>query len=399
VTADDVFFIGGEYDANEDIGSIIQFGTSTTGGGVRDATFRNLLSKTELGSASGDFGCVVLKGTKADVHNCQFFDLVNSDTVTTNDSFPRAIVITGTNNVVSDVSITEAQCPVITTGNRNRITDIKAYGVADNGIYYGGQRNIIINFYIKDADDEPVVFTGDNNTVTNMVIDNTDTGVVMNAIGVQNAENCVIDGLTVLGKVKCANLIKARTGNTTSSLTVLNAHATVSSAFEVFNFGIGTTDFKLINSTIYVVLDTGYDYNQICDGGTQTFIGCHFDISEASGYTATQTYYYFLDEDFAESIDTSISFRASSGYARSTPFANSDGSKNLWNNSWDTAWMNQTYVERRKEYYNSAAPTGGTWNQGDIIWNTTPSAGGTLGWVCTTAGSPGTWKTFASIAS
>lgn len=47
----------------------------------------------------------------------------------------------------------------------------------------------------------------------------------------------------------------------------------------------------------------------------------------------------------------------------------------------------------------TAAPTSGTWYRGDIIWDITPSAGGTIGWVCTTAGTPGTWKTFGTIAS
>lgn len=49
--------------------------------------------------------------------------------------------------------------------------------------------------------------------------------------------------------------------------------------------------------------------------------------------------------------------------------------------------------------YSTAAPTGGTWKRGDICWNTTPSAGGTPGWVCVTAGTPGTWKAMASVAA
>jgi hypothetical protein len=52
-----------------------------------------------------------------------------------------------------------------------------------------------------------------------------------------------------------------------------------------------------------------------------------------------------------------------------------------------------------KLLYNSAAPSTGTYIVGDIYYNTTPSAGGNIGWVCTTAGSPGTWKTFGTIAS
>jgi hypothetical protein len=53
----------------------------------------------------------------------------------------------------------------------------------------------------------------------------------------------------------------------------------------------------------------------------------------------------------------------------------------------------------RTEVLASAAPTGGTWKVGDIVWNSAPTAGGTVGWVCTTAGSPGTWKTFGTIAA
>jgi hypothetical protein len=47
----------------------------------------------------------------------------------------------------------------------------------------------------------------------------------------------------------------------------------------------------------------------------------------------------------------------------------------------------------------SAAPTTGTWVRGDIVWDDTPSAGGTMGWVCTASGTPGTWKTFGSIGA
>jgi hypothetical protein len=49
-------------------------------------------------------------------------------------------------------------------------------------------------------------------------------------------------------------------------------------------------------------------------------------------------------------------------------------------------------------YKGTAPPTAGTWVHGDIMLNTTPSAGGTPGWVCTTAGTPGTWKAMANVA-
>lgn len=45
----------------------------------------------------------------------------------------------------------------------------------------------------------------------------------------------------------------------------------------------------------------------------------------------------------------------------------------------------------------SAAPTSGTWKVGDKVILSTPTAGGYIGYVCTTAGSPGTWKGFGAI--
>ena len=46
----------------------------------------------------------------------------------------------------------------------------------------------------------------------------------------------------------------------------------------------------------------------------------------------------------------------------------------------------------------AAAPTTGTWALGDIVWNSAPAGSGTIGWVCTAAGTPGTWKTFGAIS-
>lgn len=45
----------------------------------------------------------------------------------------------------------------------------------------------------------------------------------------------------------------------------------------------------------------------------------------------------------------------------------------------------------------TAAPTTGEWARGDRINNASPSAGGFAGWICTTAGTPGTWKGFGAI--
>jgi len=58
---------------------------------------------------------------------------------------------------------------------------------------------------------------------------------------------------------------------------------------------------------------------------------------------------------------------------------------------------NDAFYGTRDIYNNNVAPTGGTYNQGDVVFNEAPTAGGKVGWVCVTAGSPGTWKPFGAI--
>jgi len=58
-----------------------------------------------------------------------------------------------------------------------------------------------------------------------------------------------------------------------------------------------------------------------------------------------------------------------------------------------------TIYFRTVNIFGSAAPVSGTYNVGDIVYNSAPTAGGTIGFVCVTAGTPGTWKTFGAISA
>jgi hypothetical protein len=69
---------------------------------------------------------------------------------------------------------------------------------------------------------------------------------------------------------------------------------------------------------------------------------------------------------------------------------------------WGTARVNfpQGFgLAGKKVYSGTAAPTTGTYAQGDMVWNSAPAAGGTPGWMCVTGGSPGTWKAMANLAA
>lgn len=99
----------------------------------------------------------------------------------------------------------------------------------------------------------------------------------------------------------------------------------------------------------------------------------------------------------AKSFSTSNSFDLPNGVA-----AYSNGGITLVSNqdTYDvtpTSNIAETSISRRV-FWLSAAPSAGTWNQGDQVWNTAPSSGGAPGWVCTAAGTPGTWKAMANLA-
>lgn len=49
--------------------------------------------------------------------------------------------------------------------------------------------------------------------------------------------------------------------------------------------------------------------------------------------------------------------------------------------------------------YDIAAPTAGSYNQGDIVWNSEPKMNSYVGWICIKAGSPGVWAHFGRIGS
>ena len=42
-------------------------------------------------------------------------------------------------------------------------------------------------------------------------------------------------------------------------------------------------------------------------------------------------------------------------------------------------------------------PQGGSYNVGDVMWNSNPAPGKFVGWICTKAGNPGVWSPFGEI--
>lgn len=45
----------------------------------------------------------------------------------------------------------------------------------------------------------------------------------------------------------------------------------------------------------------------------------------------------------------------------------------------------------------TAPPAMGLWSRGDVVWNAAPSTGEPMGWVCTSAGTPGSWNVLGRV--
>ncbi len=45
----------------------------------------------------------------------------------------------------------------------------------------------------------------------------------------------------------------------------------------------------------------------------------------------------------------------------------------------------------------TSSPQGGSYSEGDIVWNSEPNPGSHIGWVCIKAGNPGIWNPFGRI--
>jgi hypothetical protein len=166
-----------------------------------------------------------------------------------------------------------------------------------------------------------------------------------------------------------------------------------------FNGAIAHTNSRLQIQAI----NTEFTNNTIFISGTE-YVGTTFDIcmllQSARKVTGNRwnTDLATVGKNFTVAMDSSIV--DSDYFVNPTYFSR-----------YQIAWTIYQFSQGNKPYdqlinantgkiiaSNTAAPTTGTWAIGDIVFNSAATAGGYIGFVCTTAGSPGTWKTFGAIS-
>lgn len=121
---------------------------------------------------------------------------------------------------------------------------------------------------------------------------------------------------------------------------------------------------------------------------------------------STNAYYAFTNQDDTHSLY--FKYGAASGYPGFYGFnlANIGGWDSLLISGQNKAKINAIpmaidrnkllfvdgfFLNNNKVNNSTTTPTAGTWNLGDIVYNTKPTPGGFIGWVCTTSGTAGTY--------
>ncbi|GEM_PF-1221581 len=174
------------------------------------------------------------------------------------------------------------------------------------------------------------------------------------------------------------------------------------------------------NGQVYRVTQTGYTGSTIPTGtaaGTETSGGVTFEWFGAftSLMTKVDVYDNILDATKATASTIALSLNNAKFQSKvkgnwAIPAASTaqvQGRIDLWsgNNLRNTSKSAQLASgdgaagPNRNDWNGTAIPTTGRFEKGDVVWNSNPAASGVIGWVCTGAGTPGTWKSFGTIAA
>ncbi|NYE07277.1 hypothetical protein F4694_004062 [Bacillus niacini] len=260
-----------------------------------------------------------------------------------------------------------------------RFTDIQVDFVADNGIEIeGGNTTLLENCYVHS------VATGKAAYVVYS------SATLINCNGVDNADIWGVFGQDVATDGK----------NSIFNITLLNCNIEDFKKIGLrFKFN---GSFKLINTTFLAPSTGTFEYYTRVDYSDKVsmVLDSNFQSKGATILTLAPHYLgggnpflFFANGESTVTDGTNVWSLPSIGTQRSSSYLK------------NAVKLSRAYIDDidymklggKRHHFGTAAPTTGTWAVGDIYYNTAPVAGGKVGWICTTAGTPGTWKSFGAI--
>ncbi|MGK3957909.1 glycosyl hydrolase family 28-related protein [Arthrobacter sp. R4] len=219
------------------------------------------------------------------------------------------------------------------------------------------------------------------------------------------------EGLAIMGTIRARNVIRFSGRSLSVSGAPVHGIETLDVQFVYLN-GISVDGLSTSTSGIY---NSGGDLYQLEGFNVTATLGAGINVTTnpkkvviRDGRVSSATDYgVFCNTTTSELLVQSVDVDTVSGLNRA--FYGAGGNVSfIGNKSNATTHLLVGAGTRKRERDNSwnaaeatgtAAPTSGTYSVGDKVYATAPIAGGTIGWVCTTAGTPGTWKTFGAIAA
>lgn len=376
----------------------------------------NMTANDGLGLSNVKSG-IYLSGNDNIIDHYFAKDLDNDGHV--NPSMPQAIGIVGTSarNLIINAYIKDSAAGLVTdTSGNNKVINLYLNNVVSNGIYdlETGSGVTYVDNFIFDGGSQPIVSEGKMSIGKMTVLQCTNgvIGVQGNAItGYLTIGELVLgEGLAPTGgsiiKTRPANVQYGRVsiGSVVGSIkspAILDLsvgkirHLSIKNVqirflydaavcTDVANFGNFTAcdSFDFINWSLKII-----DVNNVLVG-TETFRIKKTSATTIAYSNVRDVLIQFLKNDETTSL-------ACIGYItnlKENALIRTKGMQFMVNVG--------PYAREQFTFPEDSAtgiPAVGTWVKGDILWNYSPTAGGYVGWVCITGGTPGTWKGFGLI--
>lgn len=267
----------------------------------------------------------------------------------------------------------------VISGNRvSNITGTKGIAVDDSGVFnkhlLSHGRGLIVGNSVSDiADDEGIVF------VTKGAVPGLPTSIVSNYINLGNTiQNAIrAQSATVTGNVVTGGLVNIDVDDSvvTGNL-ILGNPGSADSGVKLR--GVGT-----FTDNLFGTLDARHPSNvQVAANFRGTIANNTFHTNTSQPViTVVDGARGSIRSNYIDNVGAGLHLSRSGGGALQSTIDTDGGTQ-------------RSIVSQ----YASSAPTAGTWAVGSLIYNNAPTAGGFIGWVCTAAGTPGTWKTFGAIS-
>jgi len=379
---------------------------------LRIDTDRNeiaIISTKDISSPldSGTNYGITVGGDKNTIGAIYSRDLLNTGNV--NDSVPQMIGIGGDDNTIQSISADNiTSCVVTFSTGKNKIGDILIHNATDNGVYQLSGA-IDIGNMVYHGNEEAVVTKGD------LFIDSLIVRGSRSALGLQDCGNVRINTITVepSGASYVSELIKTRTTSTVCGDVSIGSVNGVMKGGTLMNFDVGTVAFLSIENVklkyLYDAGTTGSISSWLTMIGVLGFNFRSWDIKIVDTTDAlSETFYfklptgitkksYFYDIDI-DIVNNDEVTESPSALLRISGLGNS-----LMHTKGVRLRADIGPYGREVKYgevdTSSVAPAVGTWRVGQKFFNRSPSASGTIGWVCVTAGTPGIWKSFGVITA